>query len=617
MKRIVFALAMIAGWCVAVLPAHAAEDEARVLILSGHDAYFPLFMAIDRAMLASLAKESPRRIVVYSEWLDAERFAIEPRESELVASFAKKYNGLRIDAVLVVAQQALDFYNNHGAALWPGARLVFQGLPDTVGESTPGPAHATGVASKIDFAGTIALARSLQPTARRILVITGASPLDMRQERRAREVLPALAGTLTVDFTSGAPLAELVARVAKEPADTIVLFLSQFRDRDGQPYSPRQVLQAVSAASAAPIYGLFDTNLGFGIAAGSMPSSEERGQLVAQLVRDAAFDQAPADGRAVVIAPSRCVADARALKRWSLDDALLPSDCDVRFAERPLWRQYWWQIALTLAIIAVQAVLITALLAQRRRRQIAEVESQKRFAEMAHMNRRVSMGELSGSIAHELNQPLGAIHNNAGAAEMLIRADPPKLQEVAEILADIKRDDRRASDIIARIRNMMRKTQFEVQDIDLNETISEAIEMIAADATVKGASVKSELEPGLSRVRADRVEVQQVILNLTLNAIEVLHDQHAGRRELLIRSRRVNGKEAEVSVADSGPGIPGEMLPRIFEPFVTSKKAGMGLGLTISRTIVEARGGQIRAENSPAGGAVLLFTLPFAHARHA
>jgi signal transduction histidine kinase len=318
----------------------------------------------------------------------------------------------------------------------------------------------------------------------------------------------------------------------------------------------------------------------------------------------------------VLSVPTRCVADARALRHWSLDAARLPSDCEVRFAERPLWRQYWWQIALTIAIVAGPALLIAALLAQRRGRRIAEAEAKKRFAEMAHMNRRVSMGELSASIAHELNQPLGAIHNNAGAAEMLIKADPPKLQEVAEILADIKKDDRRASDVIARIRRMMRKNPIEVQDIDLNESIGEAIQMVAADATVKGVSLKTELEPGLSKVRADRVEVQQVLLNLMLNAIEVLHDQNGEKRELVIRSKRANDKEAEVSVADSGPGIHGEVLPRIFEAFVTTKPTGMGLGLAISRTIVEAHGGQIRAENAPAGGAVFLFTLPFVPARN-
>ncbi|MGB8435272.1 MAG: sensor histidine kinase [Burkholderiales bacterium] len=612
MKAVACTLGILGMPCMVALPARAAEEEARVLILNGLDPYLPAYLAIDAAMRASLAEETARRIVLYSEPLDTQRFAIEHLEPEKVALLAKKYSALPIDVVVAVTRPAFDFFLRHGKQLWPGARLVFHGLPDPGSEPVAVPPNATGLVNRDDFAGTIDLARRLQPDAGRILVVSGVSPLDMELERRARDVLPTQAAAMSVEYLSGSPLPELVARIAKEPVDTIVFYLTQFRDRDNRPYVPRQVLSEISSVSRAPVYGLFQTYVGAGVAAGSMELYEDRGRLVGQLVREALAGRAPGPGRAVSSVPSRCIADARALQRWSLDEWRLPSGCEIRFADRPLWRRYWWQIALTLALIAGQAMLIATLLAQRRRRRIAEAESQKRFLEMAHMNRYVSMGELSASMAHELNQPLGAIRNNAGAAEMLIKADPPKLKEVAEILADIKRDDQRASDIIGRTRRMMRKTEFQPQDIDLNETIDEAVRMLVADASVKGVSLKIELDPGLPKARADRVQVQQVILNLALNAIEALHERRADRRELVIRSTRASDKEAEVSVADSGGGIPAEILPRIFEPFVTSKTTGMGLGLAISRTIVEAHGGQIRAENASTGGAVFRFTLPFA-----
>ena len=612
LRRAAPALLVMGAWCVAVLPA-LAEEDAHVVILNGIDPYLPPYMVTDTAMRAELDKDTPRRVILYSEPLDY-RFPVESWEAELVVLLTKKYSGRHIDVVVAVTKPALDFFARHGEQLWPGARVIFHGISDPAVTADPG---VVGVMVRDDLGGTIDIARRLQPTARRILFIGGASVWDSNVERHARRLASTIAGTAEIEFLFGLPLPELVARVAAEPADTIIIFLSQFSDRDGRPYTPRDVAQAISNASAAPVYSMYETNVGTGIAAGSMERYEDRGRLVGQLVREALAGTRYAPGKNVFTVASRCVADARALQRWSLDAERLPAGCDVRFAERPVWRQYWWQITLALAIIAAQALLITALIAQRRRRRIAEAESQKRFAEMAHMNRRVSMGELSASIAHELNQPLGAIHNNAGAAEMLIKADPPKLQEVAEILADIKRDDRRASEVIARIRKMLRKTQFEVQEIDLNETIGEAMQLVAEDAKVKGVSLKTELELGLSKVRADRVEVQQVILNLMLNAIEILHDQHALKRELVIRSRRANGQAAEVSVADSGPGIPGDVLPHIFEPFVTTKSSGMGLGLAISRTIVEAHGGQIRAGSSPTGGALFTFTLPFAETQRA
>jgi C4-dicarboxylate-specific signal transduction histidine kinase len=295
-----------------------------------------------------------------------------------------------------------------------------------------------------------------------------------------------------------------------------------------------------------------------------------------------------------------------------LDERRLPDGCEIRFAERSLWRRYAWQIAAALAIIAAQTMLIVTLLTQRRRRRVAEAEVRKGLSEVAHMNRRVSMGELSASIAHELNQPLGAIRNNAGAAEILIKAQPPRLEEVAEILADIKRDDQRASDIITRIRSLLRKSDFQVREIDLNEAIEQIVKLLAGEASARGVFIQAELAPGLPKVSADNVQLQQVILNLALNGMEAMHDLRADRRLLTIRSRRANDREAEISVADSGAGIAEESIRSIFDPFVTTKPGGMGMGLAISRTIIEAHRGGIRAENSPEGGAVFHFTLPFA-----
>jgi signal transduction histidine kinase len=274
-------------------------------------------------------------------------------------------------------------------------------------------------------------------------------------------------------------------------------------------------------------------------------------------------------------------------------------------------------MTLALAVLVAQSLLIIALLQQRRRRRSAEAESQLRFSEMAHLNRRVAMGGLAASIAHELNQPLGAIYNNVGAAQILIKADPPNLREVSEILDDIKQDDKRASEVIARIRSMLRKTAVNVEEVDLDEVIGDTMKLLAADASAKGVSLNAEHEPGLPRVRADRVQLQQVLLNLALNAIEAMGEQPQGNRQLLIRSRRGSDKDAEVSVIDSGSGIDGALLPRIFDAFVTSKPGGMGLGLSISRTIVEAQGGRIRAENLPAGGAAFHVTLPFAMLKEA
>ena len=275
-------LGLLCGLCCAALPAYAAEEEARVLILNGSDPYLPAYLAIDSAMRASLANETARRIVLFSESLDAQRFPVEALEPEYLALLTKKYSALRIDVVVTVTQPALEFFKRHGERLWPGARVVYEGFAGEVIEPTSLPPNATGVVASQDVRGTIDLARRMQPDARRIVVISGVSDLDRSFEQLARKALSTGTDQVPVEFLSGLPLPDLVARVAAVPADTIIIYLAQFRDRAGRPYTPREVLRAVSKASAAPVYGVAETYLGFGVAAGSVESYADRGRLVAR-----------------------------------------------------------------------------------------------------------------------------------------------------------------------------------------------------------------------------------------------------------------------------------------------------------------------------------------------
>ena len=272
-------LVMFLELCAAAVPVHAAEGEARVLILNGTDPYLPAYLEIDRAMRASLSQEAVRRIVYFSEPLDAQRFQVEAYEPELTALLARKYSGLRIDVVVAVSQRALDFFGRHGALLWPGARLVFSGWPGEVFESTSGlPPDAAAVVADVSARETIDLARGMQPNARRMVVISGASDLDKRNERQVRQVLASGTDQLPFEFITGLPLPELASRVAAEPADTIVFYIAQFRDREGRPYTPREVLRAISTQSVAPVYGMVETYLGFGMAAGVAESYEDHGK---------------------------------------------------------------------------------------------------------------------------------------------------------------------------------------------------------------------------------------------------------------------------------------------------------------------------------------------------
>jgi PAS domain S-box-containing protein len=228
----------------------------------------------------------------------------------------------------------------------------------------------------------------------------------------------------------------------------------------------------------------------------------------------------------------------------------------------------------------------------------------------AHASRLAVVGELTASIAHEINQPLGAILINADAAALLLESDSPPLDELRNILADIHDDDVRASETIRHLRRLTRKQKMQVELLDLNDVASEVLRFISTEARRRGVAVLTDLTTSPTTILGDRVHLQQVLMNLILNGVEAMAETPDSQRRLLVRTRINGDQKVQVSVTDSGPGIGAEELPRLFESFYTTKENGMGLGLAIVRSIVNAHGGQIYAENDHDGGATFRFDLP-------
>lgn len=229
--------------------------------------------------------------------------------------------------------------------------------------------------------------------------------------------------------------------------------------------------------------------------------------------------------------------------------------------------------------------------------------------EIAHVTRVSTMGEVAASVAHELNQPLGAILSNAEAAEMFLMAEPPALDEVRDILADIRKDDERAGEIIRGMRGLLKKRQLERQALQLHEVVEDILDLLKIDLARRKVSVKYEPAEGLPPIWGDRIHLQQVVLNLVMNSVEAMARLPEEQRRIVVRTAHRSGR-VTVSVSDSGPGVAPDRQQNLFEPFFTTKKEGMGMGLSIARTIVEAHEGRIWVENNPDAGATFYFTLP-------
>lgn len=240
----------------------------------------------------------------------------------------------------------------------------------------------------------------------------------------------------------------------------------------------------------------------------------------------------------------------------------------------------------------------------------AEDQARKQSEEMAHLGRVSLMGQLASALAHELNQPLGAILRNAEAAEIYLEAKDPDLEELRGIVADIRKDDQRAGAVIDRMRTMLKRHEIESAPLAVKDLLGDVAALTRSDAAARQIAVDIAGTAGLPLVRADRVHIQQVLLNLLLNAMDSLDGSRTRERRVTLRAHLTGKGWVEIAVSDTGLGIPEEKVTRVFEPFFTTKAQGMGMGLAISRTIIEAHGGKIWAENNPAGGATFRFTLP-------
>jgi signal transduction histidine kinase len=260
-----------------------------------------------------------------------------------------------------------------------------------------------------------------------------------------------------------------------------------------------------------------------------------------------------------------------------------------------------------LITIMVMAVELSRgfLLYRQTRQELEELRS-----ELARAGRVTALGQLASALAHELSQPLGAILRNAEAAELHLSRPSPDLAELREIIADIRKDDRRAGDVIEQMRALIKRRTLQMNPLALNELVQDVISLVHSDAVARHVNIDCIVAAGLPLVSGDRVHLSQVLLNLVINGMDAIQGSSGSNRRMVIEARPSDHGKVEVAVTDSGPGVPPEVIGKVFDPFYTTKSGGLGMGLPISRTIIEAHGGRLWVERAPGGrGLTFRFTL--------
>ncbi len=603
---------LVAAGSLVLIPASSAADDPveipanrrSVLILNIAQPHVPwvagitagMFQAFDAAPLAS-------RPEVYTEYLES---IWQPdRKAAELAWFREKYRGRHVDAIVAVTRSALDFVMPLRAEIWPGVPVILL-TPRRDLERAPLPAGVVALAAQFEIGRTLDLVRTVVPGTRHVAYVKEDG------ESNARWVRDLSARGLDFIDLTGLRLEELEKRIATLPPHTAVFFESFDSDGSGRRFVPRDVLARVATLSNSPIFGVSATMMGHGLAGGWMLDYGDFGAETGRLtLRVLAGDAVPAIPDPSTF--SRLVFDDRELRRWGIPDSLLPDKAQVLFREPTLWNDHRGAVVGVVAALLLQGFLIAALLVERRRTSAARELARRHETEIAHMNRVAAMGELASSLAHELNQPLTAILTNAQAARRLLTRPAPDLEEVRASLNDIVEDDQRAGDVIHRMRSLVRKEESRRAAVDLNEVVRKAHRLVSNDASLRKASVTLDLAADLPAISGDDVQLQQVILNLVVNGLDAVAERPPGERRVHVRTAFAGGR-ARVIVSDSGGGIPEGDMARVFEPFFTTKSHGLGMGLAICRSIVEAHSGRLLAVSPAGSGASFRCEFPIAEA---
>jgi C4-dicarboxylate-specific signal transduction histidine kinase/ABC-type uncharacterized transport system substrate-binding protein len=716
------------------LDARAAEPK-RVLVLHAYNYTFPATGLIADAARKRLLELSPNSIEIDAEFLDLARNSDTTHELRAATFIRDKYGQHPPDLVMTLGSAALPFLLKYRDLLFPDTPVVFTSIsPQTYAALRP-PPEVTGIVTEFNLAKTLSLAERLQPGAQRLVIVAGSGETDLRWQSVARKVVEDHERKFDTTYLFGLPYSALAEKLSHLSRDTIVIVLTVFADSEGKSFVPAQVAAGLAALSAAPVYGPYDTFIGKGAVGGFVETFESVGTAAADLATEIL------KGKPATALPPRTNpgqhyrVDYKAMQRWSLKERDLPPGTTVMFKQPTIWDEHRGTVLAGIFVVGLQAILLSGLLIQRRRKmrfenlllaseermtfaaaatniaiwqidrdtsqlwttehcrplfgisqdvpltresllatvhpddleiasrsmqqtlerekasnsdvriilpdnkvrwirirryseetdgseqaggifvditeqKLAEADAALQRQEIAHLMRVSVLGELSGSIAHEINQPLTAILSNAQAALHLLGQQPPDLDEIRDALREIVQEDNRAGEVIHRLRHLLKKGEPKLEPVNINDLVRSTAALLHNEFIGREIGIRFDLENRLFQTTGDSVQLQQVLLNLVMNGMDAMASTPPDQRHILISTRGMESGSVEVHVRDRGHGIRPRENGRLFEPFYTTKEHGLGLGLAICATIIQAHGGRLTVVNHANGGAIAMFSLP-------
>ena len=599
----------------------AAAEPRRVLMLHAFGHAHSPWSDMAGSFRAELIKKSPEPIDVYEVSLDTARVQ-DPHDEGLFVEYIRAvFYGRKLDLIVPVGAPAAFFMQRYRQMMFPTTPMLIVGADVRRIPSTTRMANDAAVLLDLDLPAYLKNILQLRPETTDIAVVVGNSPVERYWTSELRRDFQPFADRVNITWFNDLTFGEMLERAATMPRQSAIFWFLLSEDAAGVPYSQDAALERMREVATAPIFGIGDYQLGRGIVGGPLMQTSVLGREAAEvglrILRGETRGESINPPSVTFGSP---MYDWRELQRLNISEARLPVGSIVQFRERTVWEQYRLQIFVALAIVFFQAALIGGLLFERQARKHAAEQADKARLEtgqyrenLAHLARVHTVGEMSTAIAHEVNQPLVAIKNYALAARRRLMGDGTLgVAKVQELLDKIEAQASRAGGVLQSLRAMVKKHEPEATETELGELVAVAVKLVEMESRNANIRIESAIAPELPFVLADGIQIQQVVLNLTRNAIEAIEGAGITNSVIKVAVASSAKNEIAVSVTDRGPGIAPKDANHIFDPFYSTKRGGLGVGLSISRAIVEAHGGRLWSAPNEGGGCVFQFTLPVA-----
>jgi len=552
---------------------------------------------------------------LHMEYLDVERYPKGNYPKERFELYNEKYRDIKIDLLICVGSDAVDPIKKNAESYILNLPTVSVDLDfSNYGYATDLRLndHTAVLGLKFNIDKWLSTALSYFPATSSIYFISGSAALDSILMSVIREASNNVPQNIKKSFVTNISMDELLLKVRTLPVNTILFMLSFNADNKLVPYYNPEVIRLISKQTSAPIFHLSDLGIGEGSFGGYVLSFAKVGLLTGDVAVKILNGADPNSIKITEQEYYEYLFDWGELKRWNLVNSdLIPAGSRIMFEDISFVDKYKWVGGVVLLFLVLQTLLIATLIRLNRNQKLVTkriIETESRYREFLHEDRSLRLGQLTASLSHELNQPLTAILSTAQAGINFINSNEATPDLLKQILQKIVENDKRGASILSSIRGMMKLEIREKEKTDINSLINEVIAVFQSEAIKHITQLNVNLSDGQVYVLADRIQIQQVLLNLIFNASHSMEKVSALNREITVSSS-INNEDVIVSVRDNGLGISDAMKEKLFKPFITARKEGLGIGLAICRSIIEDHQGKIWAENIPDGGAEFSFSL--------